>query len=345
MVAARVLVGLVVAGLVVAEAKLAYRSFTQLDLGRSPQQLLLRQAPRLAGRRVLAETCPFPEDFLARVAGATCVPMGDADAAAAAVAPGDYVLARTPTTAGQLTVVDRNAAARLVPARTRERDGGTRPSDSRRRRSRPRRAVVEPRHARHPPPLPGQRPGVAGLRDVRRPAAARANGGRSAPRASLRPARPTSSTSDPATDGRGCWRRAIPTAGLNGRSPTPTTTGPAPASARGSPPATATARSWTSTTAAGGTPTTTTARRAAAGPTTCGCCAGSSSTASACPTIGATTSDGSGPRSSGLRRAGPGSRASWAAESTSRTPMPPVAIITRDEATRRVRMTRPCRVS
>ena len=83
MVAARVLVVLVVAGLVIAEAKLAYRSFTQLDLGRSPQQLLLRQAPRLAGRRVLAETCPFPEDFLARVAGATCVPMGHADAAAA----------------------------------------------------------------------------------------------------------------------------------------------------------------------------------------------------------------------------------------------------------------------
>ena len=113
MVAARVLVVLVVAGLVIAEAKLAYRSFTQLDLGRSPQQLLLRQAPRLAGRRVLAETCPFPEDFLARVAGATCVPMGHADAAAAAVAPGDYVLARTPTTAGQLTVVDRNGAAVL----------------------------------------------------------------------------------------------------------------------------------------------------------------------------------------------------------------------------------------
>ena len=65
------------------------------------------------GRRVLAETCPFPEDFLPRVAGATCVPMGHADAAAEAVAPGDYVLARTPTTAGQLTVVDRNGAAVL----------------------------------------------------------------------------------------------------------------------------------------------------------------------------------------------------------------------------------------
>ena len=126
--AARVLAVLVVTGLVVAEAKLAYRSFTQLDLDRSPQQLLLRQAPRLAGRRVLAETCPFPEGFLARVAGATCVPMGDADAAAVAVAPGDYVLARTPTAAGQLTVVDRNAAAILLPARPVKRVGGNRRS-------------------------------------------------------------------------------------------------------------------------------------------------------------------------------------------------------------------------
>jgi 4-amino-4-deoxy-L-arabinose transferase-like glycosyltransferase len=112
--AARVLATLVAAAVIVAEGKMAWRSFGQVDLGRSPQQLLIRQAPRLSGARVFAETCPYPEAFLARAAGAICVPADAAGSSGGGPGPSDYVLTRGASDpANGLQLVDRNDASAL----------------------------------------------------------------------------------------------------------------------------------------------------------------------------------------------------------------------------------------
>jgi hypothetical protein len=112
--AAGALTALVAVAVIVAEGKMAWRSFGQVDLGRSPQQLLLRQAPRLSGARVFAATCPHPEAFLARAAGAVCVATGEPGSPGGEPAPGDYVLTRGPSDPpGGLRLVDRNDASAL----------------------------------------------------------------------------------------------------------------------------------------------------------------------------------------------------------------------------------------
>ncbi len=71
------LAALLVVALGVAEGKLAWQSYRQLDLGRSAQGLLVEHAERLRGTRVFARRCPRPEAFLARAVGARCVIAAD----------------------------------------------------------------------------------------------------------------------------------------------------------------------------------------------------------------------------------------------------------------------------
>jgi 4-amino-4-deoxy-L-arabinose transferase-like glycosyltransferase len=80
LVRARVVIGLAVLAVFLAEGKLAWRSYTQLDLGRSAQGLLLTHADAIRGRRVFASVCPVPEAFLAKAASSECLPAPDVDA-------------------------------------------------------------------------------------------------------------------------------------------------------------------------------------------------------------------------------------------------------------------------
>jgi 4-amino-4-deoxy-L-arabinose transferase-like glycosyltransferase len=98
---------------VVAESKLAWRSFRQLDLSRSPQELLLRQDDAIAGAAVFATGCPMPEAFLARRAGASCVEAPTTEAALAQARHGDVWLGRAPVTHPTLRLVDANRGAWL----------------------------------------------------------------------------------------------------------------------------------------------------------------------------------------------------------------------------------------
>ena len=98
---------------VVAESKLAWRSFRQLDLSRSPQELLLRQDDAIAGAAVFAAGCPMPEAFLARRAGASCVEAATTEAALAQARHGDVWLGRAPVTHPTLRLVDANHGAWL----------------------------------------------------------------------------------------------------------------------------------------------------------------------------------------------------------------------------------------
>jgi 4-amino-4-deoxy-L-arabinose transferase-like glycosyltransferase len=84
------LAGLVVTGVLTAEGRMIYRSLAMIDLDRSAQGLLIDSGARLAGWRVFATQCPYPETYLAVAAGATCVVAAEAAAAARAALPGDY---------------------------------------------------------------------------------------------------------------------------------------------------------------------------------------------------------------------------------------------------------------
>lgn len=70
---ARGFAALVVLAVGVAEGKLAWQSYRQLDLNRSAQGLLLERFGELHGQRVFAVRCPYPEAFLASAADATCM--------------------------------------------------------------------------------------------------------------------------------------------------------------------------------------------------------------------------------------------------------------------------------
>ncbi len=76
---ARALTVLVVVALGVAEGKLAWQSYRQLDLGRSAQGLLVENAERLRGARVFSRRCPRPEAFLARAVGSECLAVANTD--------------------------------------------------------------------------------------------------------------------------------------------------------------------------------------------------------------------------------------------------------------------------
>lgn len=104
---------LIVVAAVVAESKLAWRSFRQLDLSRSPQELLLRRGDAMAGATVFAAGCPMPEAFLAQRAGASCVEAGTSDAALAQARHGDIWLGAAPVTHPALRLVDANRTAWL----------------------------------------------------------------------------------------------------------------------------------------------------------------------------------------------------------------------------------------
>lgn len=104
--------GLVVAAVGTAEGRLWYRS-RRLDVGRSAQGLLLAQRQAIAGHRVFAASCPFPETFLAAAASSTCVAVHDVEGFAAASAPGDFWLDRHDAAPAGLTRVAANRRASL----------------------------------------------------------------------------------------------------------------------------------------------------------------------------------------------------------------------------------------
>ncbi|MFN7978136.1 MAG: glycosyltransferase family 39 protein [Vicinamibacterales bacterium] len=103
---------LAVAAALTAEGRIAFRS-QRLDVGNSAQGLLLAQREAIAGHRVFAAFCPYPEVFLASAAGSACVAVHDVDAFIAASAPGDFWLDRHDATPEGLTRVDANRRASL----------------------------------------------------------------------------------------------------------------------------------------------------------------------------------------------------------------------------------------
>lgn len=109
----RLVIAVLLLTVVGAEAKLAWRSLVQLDLGRSPQELLLRQAPAIRGATMFAPQCPGPEVFLVRAAGATCIEAVTAGAALGRTQAGDLWLGAVPVTHPALRLVDENRAAWL----------------------------------------------------------------------------------------------------------------------------------------------------------------------------------------------------------------------------------------
>lgn len=110
---ARTLLALTAAAVLVVEGRLVYRSTVMLDLDRSAQGLLIAHAGAVGGARVFATSCPYPEAFLARVAGGTCVEVADAAAARAAAAPGDLWLDGAAADLPGLVALGRNRRASL----------------------------------------------------------------------------------------------------------------------------------------------------------------------------------------------------------------------------------------
>lgn len=104
------LVGLAV---VVAVARMGYRSHEKLDVNRSPQGLLLAVGAGLDGHRVYMAGCPRPEAFLAAAAGASCVSVPDVAAFRQASAPGDFWIDRAGVTVPDLTLLGVNRRASL----------------------------------------------------------------------------------------------------------------------------------------------------------------------------------------------------------------------------------------
>ena len=95
-----------------AEGRFWYRS-RRLDVDRSAQGLLLAHRDAIAGHRVFAGFCPFPEIFLASAAGSACVAVRDPEAFAATSAPGDFWLDRRDAAPVGLTPVGVNLGASL----------------------------------------------------------------------------------------------------------------------------------------------------------------------------------------------------------------------------------------
>ena len=110
---AHALVALTVAAVLVVEGRLVYRSVVMLDLGRSAQGLLIAHADVVRGARVFATACPYPEAFVARVAGGRCVATADVATARRAAVPGDLWLDGATADVPGLLVLGRNRRASL----------------------------------------------------------------------------------------------------------------------------------------------------------------------------------------------------------------------------------------
>lgn len=104
--------GLLVLAVGVAEGRLIYRT-RRLDMHHSPQGLIVAHAPALAGHRVFATRCPYPEAFLAAVAHSTCTVVDDVEAFGRASAPGDFWLDHRDVLPAGLERVDANRRASL----------------------------------------------------------------------------------------------------------------------------------------------------------------------------------------------------------------------------------------
>ena len=114
---ARVLVAVVALAVLSAESKMAWTSFTKLDLDRSAQGLLIGHAELIRGRRVFAQTCPRPEWFLARAAGARCLVARDIELYLAVSDPKDLWLDAPGNVNPALTAVVGNRRAALYARR------------------------------------------------------------------------------------------------------------------------------------------------------------------------------------------------------------------------------------
>lgn len=110
---AHALVALTVSAVLLVEARLIYRSTVMVDLDRSAQGLLVAHAEAVRGVRVFAAACPYPEAFLARLAGGTCVATADAATARRAAVTGDLWLDGAAADVPGLVVVGRNRRASL----------------------------------------------------------------------------------------------------------------------------------------------------------------------------------------------------------------------------------------
>ena len=110
---AHAVVALSVAAVLVVEGRLVYRSVVMLDLDRSAQGLLITHGDLVRGARVFATACPYPEVFLARVAGGTCVPAANVAAARRAAVAGDLWLDGATADVPGLAVIGRNRRASL----------------------------------------------------------------------------------------------------------------------------------------------------------------------------------------------------------------------------------------
>ncbi|HUU35921.1 MAG TPA: glycosyltransferase family 39 protein, partial [Vicinamibacterales bacterium] len=110
---ATVVVGLAVAALLLAEGRLAYRSFVMLDLDRSAQGLIITHAHRLPGARVFAATCPQPEAFLTAAFGGACVAVPDLAAARRRARSGDLWLDTAAADVSGFESLGRNRRASL----------------------------------------------------------------------------------------------------------------------------------------------------------------------------------------------------------------------------------------
>lgn len=110
---ARALLALTTAAVLAVEGRLIYRSTVMLDLDRSAQGLLIAHADAVRGARVFATACPYPEAFLARVAGGTCVAVADVATARGAAAPGDLWLDGAAAELPGLVALARNRRASL----------------------------------------------------------------------------------------------------------------------------------------------------------------------------------------------------------------------------------------
>ncbi len=110
---AHAVVAMTVAAVLVVEGRLVYRSVVMLDLDRSAQGLLIAHADLVRGARVFATACPYPEAFLARVAGGTCVPAADVATARRAAVAGDLWLDAATADVPGLAVIGRNRRTSL----------------------------------------------------------------------------------------------------------------------------------------------------------------------------------------------------------------------------------------
>jgi 4-amino-4-deoxy-L-arabinose transferase-like glycosyltransferase len=82
----------VVVALAVAEGKLAWHSYTRLDLERSAQSLILTNGADIANRRVYATSWPHSDRFVVRTVGGQCERAGDVDAFLSVSRAGDFWL-------------------------------------------------------------------------------------------------------------------------------------------------------------------------------------------------------------------------------------------------------------